>query len=86
MESEMDALVVNMDAIAAKSRVVNESLAGKRHEIDKLVRVRRLLKRLEFIFELPARLAEVSPNRSWSDVNFNKQKLPVSGALTIKGY
>ena len=60
MEVEMDALVANMDSIATKSSVVNESLAGKRHKIDKLVRVRRLLKRLEFMFELPSRLSKAS--------------------------
>ena len=58
MDSEMDVLVSNMENIAAKSSIVNESLSGKRGKIDKLVRVRRLLKRLEIIFELPRQLSE----------------------------
>jgi hypothetical protein len=56
MEDEMDSLVRNMDNIATQSHKVNLSLADKRSQIDKLVRVRRLLKRLEFIFDLPNRL------------------------------
>lgn len=60
MDSEMDVLVSNMENIATKSSIVNESLSGKRGKIDKLVRVRRLLKRLEIIFELPRQLSEAS--------------------------
>ena len=60
MDSEMDVLVSKMENIAAKSSIVNESLSGKRGKIDKLVRVRRLLKRLEIIFELPRQLSEAS--------------------------
>ena len=37
---------------------VNSSLAAKRAQIDKLVRARRLLKRLEFLFELPRKLGD----------------------------
>ena len=44
MKSEMDTLVGNMNAIAESSDSVNSSLADKRKKIDKLVRVRRLLK------------------------------------------
>lgn len=58
MEEEMDTLVASMDEIADKSERINSSLASKRSQIDKLVRVRRLLKRLEFFFELPQRLQQ----------------------------
>uniref|UniRef100_A0A7S2S0E2 Vacuolar protein sorting-associated protein 51 homolog n=1 Tax=Rhizochromulina marina TaxID=1034831 RepID=A0A7S2S0E2_9STRA len=58
MEGEMDILVASMDEIADKSEHINSSLASKRSQIDKLVRVRRLLKRLEFFFELPQRLQQ----------------------------
>ena len=58
MESEMQGLVSSMDAISKCSSAVNSSLADTRSNIDKLVRVRRLLKRLEFIFELPQRLRQ----------------------------
>jgi len=56
MEAEVDSLVQKMDGIAHASLGVNETLAGKRSRIDKLVRVRRLLTRLEVIFNLPAKL------------------------------
>jgi hypothetical protein len=45
-----------MDAIAAASGSVNGSLAGKRREVDKLVRTQRLLVRLEFVVQLPHKL------------------------------
>ena len=54
----MQGLVSSMDAISKCSSAVNSSLADTRSNIDKLVRVRRLLKRLEFIFELPQRLRQ----------------------------
>ena len=43
----------DVDALAKQ---VNGSLADKRSQIDTLVRSRRLLKRLEFLFELPKKL------------------------------
>ncbi|CAN0272444.1 unnamed protein product, partial [Phaeothamnion confervicola] len=58
MEAEMGSLVKNMDRIGESSAKINGKLAGKRERIDKLVRVRRLLKRLEFLFELPQKLQE----------------------------
>lgn len=56
MEDEMKALTVTMAEIDTMSGSVNASLADKRAQIDKLVRARRLLKRLEFLFELPRKL------------------------------
>jgi len=57
MEGEMTSLSAAMADIDATSAKVNASLADKRSQIDKLVRARRLLKRLEFLFELPKKLA-----------------------------
>jgi hypothetical protein len=56
MEREVDKVVKSMDVITDKSEAVNVALAPHRTKIEKLIGVRRLLKRLEFIFELPQRL------------------------------
>jgi hypothetical protein len=56
MKAEMDALVKNMEGIASRMQVVNSFLGGKRAKVDKLVSVRRLLKRLDFLFDLPINL------------------------------
>jgi hypothetical protein len=39
--------------------MLDEVLYGSRTKVDKLVRVRRLLERLEFLNELPERLEEM---------------------------
>eukprot|EP00624_Nannochloropsis_granulata_P006067 evm.model.NODE_4407_length_63659_cov_22.504595.9 len=56
MKAEMDALVKNMEGIASRMQVVNSFLGDKRAKVDKLVSVRRLLKRLDFLFDLPINL------------------------------
>ena len=48
-----DETMCDVDTLAKQ---VNGSLADKRSQIDTLVRSRRLLKRLEFLFELPKKL------------------------------
>ncbi|CAN0049278.1 unnamed protein product, partial [Discosporangium mesarthrocarpum] len=58
MEKEMADLGVSMDRISEGSERVNASLAGNRSKLDKLVRVRRLLERLDFLFQLPQKLEE----------------------------
>lgn len=56
MKAEMDSLAKNMEGIASRMQVVNSFLGGKRAKVDKLVSVRRLLKRLDFLFDLPINL------------------------------
>ena len=56
MEKKMRVLTKDMDSICDSSRVINEKLAPRRSQIEKLVGVRGLLKKLEFLFELPLRL------------------------------
>lgn len=56
MEDEVERVVASMDVITAKSESINVALAPHRSEVEKLIGVRRLLKRLEFIFDLPQRL------------------------------
>ncbi|KAG6977489.1 hypothetical protein JG688_00000302 [Phytophthora aleatoria] len=56
MEDEVARVVKSMDTITAKSESINVALAPHRSKVEKLIGVRRLLKRFEFIFELPQRL------------------------------
>lgn len=56
MEEEAGRVVQSMDIITAKSESINAGLTPHRSKVEKLISVRRLLKRLEFIFELPQRL------------------------------
>ncbi|KDO35520.1 hypothetical protein SPRG_00367 [Saprolegnia parasitica CBS 223.65] len=56
MESEVKRVVESMDKITLQSENVGNALAPFRSKVEKLVGVRRLLKRLEFIFQLPQRL------------------------------
>ncbi|ETI52637.1 hypothetical protein F441_04228 [Phytophthora nicotianae CJ01A1] len=56
MEDEVGRVVKSMDTITSKSESINVALAPHRSKVEKLIGVRRLLKRFEFIFELPQRL------------------------------
>ncbi|CAM9791582.1 unnamed protein product [Pylaiella littoralis] len=58
METEMTDLKSSMDRIADSSATVNNSLESNRSKMDKLVRVRRLLQRLDFLLQLPQKLEE----------------------------
>jgi len=56
MENDMVCLSRSVGKIDLTSGKINDSLAENRGRVDTLVRVRRLLKRLEFLFELPENL------------------------------
>ena len=56
MDSDMEAVRVKMDGITSSSITLDESLDAKHGRVDKLVRVRRVLERLEFLSELPEKL------------------------------
>ena len=56
MEDEMESLAENMQRITDFSDTINATLADKRHKIKKLSGVHGMLKKLQFLFELPARL------------------------------
>lgn len=49
----MTDVVRRMDVIMSSSGEINGRLAERRAKVEKLVGVGRLLKRLEFLFELP---------------------------------
>ena len=58
MEGEMAALITNMATISATTASIEQQLAPNRERVENLVGVSRLLKRLEFLFELPGRLTK----------------------------
>uniref|UniRef100_A0A4W4FAP8 Vacuolar protein sorting-associated protein 51 homolog n=1 Tax=Electrophorus electricus TaxID=8005 RepID=A0A4W4FAP8_ELEEL len=56
MEDEMDCLSTNMAAITEFSACISGTLQGQHAQISKLSGVHTLLRKLQFLFELPARL------------------------------
>ncbi|BES96202.1 Protein fat-free homolog [Nesidiocoris tenuis] len=56
MEAEMDSLGKNMDSITTCSDKISTTLQKTRGQISKLSGVHALLKRLQFLFKLPAKL------------------------------
>jgi len=56
MEDEMSRLMGNMDKITSCSDAISRNLSTKRERIDKLSSVSRMLKKMQFLLELPKRL------------------------------
>ncbi|MBN3289362.1 VPS51 protein, partial [Polypterus senegalus] len=56
MEDEMDCLATNMTAITEFSARISSTLQDQHQQITKLSGVHMLLRKLQFLFELPARL------------------------------
>nr|CAB3267646.1 vacuolar protein sorting-associated protein 51 homolog [Phallusia mammillata] len=56
MEDEMEKLTSNMAAITQLNAKINSTMETNRQQITKLSGVHSLLKKLQFLFELPARL------------------------------
>lgn len=48
-----------MDRISKTAHLIDDTMADNRSKVNKLVRVRRLLSRLEFLSELPEKLSEM---------------------------
>lgn len=57
MDPDMDTVRTKMLQIGSTSKQLDEAMEEHRLQVDKLVRVRRLLERLEFLCELPEKLA-----------------------------
>lgn len=66
MEEEMDRLATNMDTIADFSEKISSTLQERREQITKLSGVHSLLKKLQFLFELPARLKKCISMQAYS--------------------
>lgn len=56
MESDMNRLLHNIHDIQRTTSAIEQQLTPNRERVENLVGVSRLLKRLEFLFELPGRL------------------------------
>ncbi|KAJ4458859.1 Vps51; component of GARP (Golgi-associated retrograde protein) and EARP (endosome-associated recycling protein) complexes [Paratrimastix pyriformis] len=56
MEEEMAHLSANVEGISKYSDSINSSLDGRRAKIDQLTHINTLLQKLQFLFELPAKL------------------------------
>uniref|UniRef100_A0A0A9XU11 Vacuolar protein sorting-associated protein 51 homolog n=2 Tax=Lygus hesperus TaxID=30085 RepID=A0A0A9XU11_LYGHE len=59
METEMDSLGKNMDSITSFSDKISTTLQTTRGQISKLSGIHALLKRLQFLFKLPAKLTSL---------------------------
>ena len=59
MDGDMETVRVKIEAITKSALQLDESLAPTNVKIDKLTRVRRVLERLEFLSELPEKLASM---------------------------
>lgn len=56
MESRMSSLLEKVQSVASTTNTVGTNLDANRVKVDKLVSVKRLLKKLQFLFDLPTRL------------------------------
>ena len=56
METEIETLISTMDSVGKRSGQINKSLQPKRERVENIQSLQRLIKRLEFLFELPLRL------------------------------
>ncbi|KFM62792.1 Protein fat-free-like protein, partial [Stegodyphus mimosarum] len=65
MEEEMDCLSSNMSIITEFSGNISSTLQGRRQQISKLTGVHTLLKKLQFLFELPPCLKTCIENGSY---------------------
>lgn len=68
METEMDLLASNMESITSFSDRISSTLQGTRQQISKLSGVHTLLKRLQFLFKLPATLKGHLEERNYTQV------------------
>ncbi|KAH9544148.1 hypothetical protein CY35_13G103000 [Sphagnum magellanicum] len=56
MESNIEQLLDSITAVRAKSDAVNDSMCERREHIEELNRTCRLLRKIQFVFDLPKRL------------------------------
>ncbi|XP_020571863.1 vacuolar protein sorting-associated protein 51 homolog [Phalaenopsis equestris] len=67
MEANMEHLLNKIMSVQSKSDVVNTSLFEKREHIEKLHRTRNLLQKVQFIYDLPARLGRCIKAEAYAD-------------------
>ncbi|PPS00086.1 hypothetical protein GOBAR_AA20585 [Gossypium barbadense] len=78
MEANMEQLLDKIMSVQSRSDRVNTSLFEKREHIEKLHRTRNLLRKVQFIYDLPARLAKCIKSEAYADaVKFYIGAMPI---------
>ncbi|KAK4482141.1 hypothetical protein RD792_009282 [Penstemon davidsonii] len=78
MESNMEQLLEKIMSVQSKSDGVNTSLFEKREHIEKLHRTRNLLRKVQFIYDLPTRLEKCIKSEAYADaVKFYIGAMPI---------
>ncbi|KAI5067947.1 hypothetical protein GOP47_0016292 [Adiantum capillus-veneris] len=78
MESNVEQLLEKVTAVRTKSDGVNASLFERRERIEELNGTRGLLRKVQFVFDLPKRLRKCLKTEAYTDaVRFYKGALPV---------
>uniref|UniRef100_A0A1J3CKB8 Vacuolar protein sorting-associated protein 51 homolog n=1 Tax=Noccaea caerulescens TaxID=107243 RepID=A0A1J3CKB8_NOCCA len=78
MEGNMDQLLQKIMSVQSRSDGVNTSLFEKREHIEKLHRTRNLLRKVQFIYDLPARLQKCIKSEAYGDaVRFYTGAMPI---------
>ncbi|KAL6179722.1 hypothetical protein ACLB2K_046394 [Fragaria x ananassa] len=78
MEANMEQLLEKILSVQSRSDSVNTSLFERRERIEKLHRTRNLLRKLQFIYDLPARLTKCIKSEAYADaVKFYTGAMPI---------
>ncbi|CAN1308343.1 Vacuolar protein sorting-associated protein 51 homolog [Linum perenne] len=78
MEVNMEQLLNKIMSVQSRSDGVNTSLFEKREHIEKLHRTRNLLRKVQFIYDLPARLGKCIKTEAYADaVRFYTGAMPI---------
>ncbi|KAF5936646.1 hypothetical protein HYC85_024152 [Camellia sinensis] len=78
MESNMEQLLEKIMSVQSRSDGVNTSLFEKREHIEKLHRTRNLLRKVQFIYDLPSRLGKCIKSEAYADaVRFYTGAMPI---------
>lgn len=78
MEANMEQLLKKIMSVQSKSDGVNTSLFEKREHIEKLHRTRNLLRKVQFIYDLPTRLENCIKSEAYVDaVKFYTGAMPI---------
>ncbi|XP_060963652.1 vacuolar protein sorting-associated protein 51 homolog isoform X2 [Cannabis sativa] len=78
MEVNMEQLLHKIMSVQSRSDGVNTSLFEKREHIEKLHRTRNLLRKVQFIYDLPARLGKCIKSEAYADaVRFYTGAMPI---------
>ncbi|KAJ7977655.1 vacuolar protein sorting-associated protein 51-like [Quillaja saponaria] len=78
MEGNMEQLLDKIMSVQSRSDSVNSSLFEKREHVEKLHRTRNLLRKVQFIYDLPARLGKCIKSEAYADaVRFYTGAMPI---------